>query len=138
MKSFFTVLSIMIFAVSARAALKIVNPEEFQFIHCVPSTVSSKTIVKHYVIDVRNERQHKLYSMMAEKKLKAKELRNLRLIDNRLLTNTITTVDVSWVSARNDLTFQLNILDNGGYSMDGTLTLAGVEAPVFCIDLSLE
>jgi hypothetical protein len=138
MKSFFAVLLIMIFAVSARAALKIVNPEEFQFIHCVPSLVSSRTLVKHYVIDIRNERQHKLYSILAEKELKAKALRNLRLIDNRLLTNTITTVDVSWVSARNDLTFQLNILDNGGYSMDGTLTLAGVDTPVFCTDVSLE
>ncbi|MEQ1721781.1 MAG: hypothetical protein ABL930_01305 [Pseudobdellovibrio sp.] len=138
MKSIAAFLALFTFVVSGEAALKIVNPEEFQFVHCVPSTVSDKALVKHYVIDVRNERQHKLYSMIAAKEVKAKDMRNLRLVDNRLLTNTITTVDVSWISTRNDLTFQLNILDNGGYSMDGTLTQAGVETPVFCGDSSLE
>lgn len=138
MKSVIAFLVSSVLLISAQAALKIVNPEEFQFVHCTPASVSDKALVKHYVVDVRNERQHKLYSMIATKDSKAKNMRNLRLIDNRLLVNTITTVDVSWVSARNNLTFELNILDNGGYAMDGTLTQNGVSTPVSCIDSSLE
>lgn len=138
MNSVFALLVSSVVAFSAQAALKIVNPEEFQFVHCTPVSVSDKALVKHYVVDIRNERQHKLYSMIATQDSKAKNLRNLRLIDNRLLVNTITTVDVSWISARNGLRFELNILDNGGYAMDGTLTQNGVSTPVSCIDSSLE
>ncbi|MBY0554084.1 hypothetical protein K2P97_06125 [bacterium] len=138
MNSVFALLVSSVVAFSAQAALRIVNPEEFQFVHCTPVSVSDKALVKHYVVDIRNERQHKLYSMIATQDSKAKNLRNLRLIDNRLLVNTITTVDVSWISARNGLRFELNILDNGGYAMDGTLTQNGVSTPVSCIDSSLE
>lgn len=112
------------------------NPEEFEFIHCIPVTGSDEDVVTHLVIDIRNE-QHKLYSASGVRSLTGKEL-DLTLLDDKLQANTITTADVSWVSVEQEISLELNILDNGGYSMDGILTHKRSQSPIVCVDVTVE
>lgn len=116
--------------------LKIENPEEFEFIHCIPITGSEDDVVTHLVVDIRGE-QHKLYSDVGVRSKKGSEL-SLKLVDDQLQNNTIVTADVSWVSVGQEISLELNILDNGGYSMDGILTYKKSQVPIVCVDVTVE
>ena len=118
--------------------LTIRNPEEFQFVHCVTSFSNPNAKADHFVIDIRNENKHALYFDRAAAKTAAKNLKKLKLIDADLEVNTLKEFDVSWISKVNSLQFQLNIIDNGGYAMDGDLVKNGNSTPVSCTDSSLE
>jgi hypothetical protein len=122
--------------VSTASELNITDSGEFQFVHCVTSSPGLN--VDHYVIDIRNENKHALYFDTDKPKTNAKNLKNLKLIDTDLDINTLSDFDVSWISIRNSLVFQLNIVDNGGYVMDGFVVHLEKSVPVRCVDSSLE
>lgn len=135
--AFAILLNLSAFQVHALSdSLKIENPEEFEFIHCIPVTGSESDVVTHLVVDIRGE-QHKLYSDVGVRSLTGREL-NLRLLDDKLQNNTIVTADVSWVSVEREIALELNILDNGGYTMDGILTHKRSQAPIICVDVTVE
>ncbi|MEK6627239.1 MAG: hypothetical protein AABY53_01330 [Bdellovibrionota bacterium] len=117
--------------------LKIDAPTEFQFIHCSAQASKNKKLIKHYVIDIRTE-QHALYAQLAAKNAKATELTNLQLIDDQLLSNTLDVVDVSWISEKSHLTFKLNIMDNDGFLMSGTLAASKIKTKIRCRDITIE
>lgn len=120
---------------SSASSLTIQSPNEFEFIHCITENKGSAT-VPHFVIDIRAE-NHVLYRAVAPAEARVTDLK-LALIDENLLTNTIDTVDVSWVSAKNNLSLELNILDNGGYIMDGVLNQGKSQYPIMCRDVTVE
>ncbi len=139
MKNTVVLMMLVLMAGWARAeGLRNENPGEFEFVHCFSADAKSKDIILHYVIDRRNEDRQKLYTARAAKNAKAKNIKSLNLADDNLLVNTIDTVDVSWVSVAKDLKIEVNILDNGGYRMTGTLTDKTVAAPIICQDVTVE
>lgn len=134
-KSFLLVLLIG-FSASAKG-LKIVNPSEFQFIHCVVATQSAKALVPHYIIDVRDSEKHKLYWQVQTAKLKATALKNLNLVDDNLQQNVDESADVSWRSGQ-ELQISLNIIDNDGYALRGQFSNGGIKQTLNCKDASQE
>lgn len=138
MKIFLLFATVLLPLTSARAqVLKLEAPAEFQFVHCTAQASKNIVLVKHYVIDIRTE-QHALYTQLAAKKTKAIALNNLQLVDDRLLANTLEDADVSWVSKKNHLVFKLNILDNDGYLMSGSLDTAKTKIKIRCREVSTE
>lgn len=140
-KTIFIISLIFGFAVQANMAqesLKIVSPNEFEFVHCVPLQTDSTQDVNHYVIDLRNEKQHRLFSEIAEKNTLAVNLNNLQLIEENLLANTLPEFDVSWVSEKQKLIFQLIILDTDGTLLEGNLIENNDKIQVRCFEVTSE
>lgn len=127
--------SSLTYAETSAAFLEIRSANEFEFIHCV-ATVEGSDKVPHLVVDIRAD-NHKLYKAEASPQASASDL-ELTLIDDNLVANTIDTVDVSWVSEKNQLSLELDILDNGGYIMDGVLNQGSDQYPVICRDVTIE
>ncbi|AGH95094.1 hypothetical protein [Pseudobdellovibrio exovorus] len=123
------------YAGTSSASLAIQSPNEFEFIHCITENKGS-AVVPHFVIDIRAE-NHVLYRAVAPAEARVTDL-SLVLIDENLQANTIDTVDVSWVSLKNNLSLELNILDNGGYIMDGVLNQGKSQYPIMCRDVTVE
>lgn len=130
----------LVFALSAANAqvFKIENPSEFQFIHCVNNEVADNETVIHYVLDVRNQQQAILFWESAPKKARAVELADLKLLDDQLLMNTLSDVDLSYVSVKNQLVLALNISDTDGYVLDGELRVTKDRYRIRCMDTSKE
>ena len=122
---------------AAAQNLKISRPQEFQFVHCTPRTDSAASLVKHHVIDIRKSDSHVLYAQSAPAESKARQLSKLARVGGPLLANTLTDVDVSWISTTG-LTFKLNIIDNGGYAMDGELISSSGKQQIRCVDVTVE
>ena len=120
------------------SAPKISRPAEFEFIHCVPSLPRARDYVAHYIIDIRNSDQYKLYLAQSIKATKASALKKLILLDSKLESREVADTDISWVSKKQQLRFDLNIVDNGGNVMDGTFSRGRFTAPIYCQDVSLE
>lgn len=118
--------------------LRITNPSEFEFVHCYPVSSENAARVAHYVFDLRNENQHKLYSEVASNQLKAVELGDLGLIDENILTNTLPDFDVSWISEKLNLVFKLIILDTDGTLLEGELVNQGQISSVRCREVVSE
>ena len=118
--------------------IKIENPHEFEFIHCVSADSGDDETVMHYILDVRNQAQAKLYWDSAPKKAKAVELANLKLLDDQLVMNPLSDVDLSYVSTKNQLMLALNIIDADGFVLDGELRVTKDKYHIHCTDTSLE
>ena len=118
--------------------LNIQQPTKFQFIHCVPSEAADEDTVTHYVVDVRNNDLPILYSTSALKKLKSQELTDLTVLDDSLLSDTLSDVDLSWISVKNKLVIAIDISDKNGFEMTGELRLGRDKYPIHCVDSSLE
>ncbi|MCC2679473.1 MAG: hypothetical protein K0R29_2049 [Pseudobdellovibrio sp.] len=118
--------------------IKIENPSEFEFIHCVNNEVADDETVIHYVLDVRNQNQAMLFWEAAPKRAKAVELTDLKLLDDKLLMNTLSDVDLSYVSVKNQLVLALNISDTDGYVLDGELRVTKDKYRIRCMDTSQE
>lgn len=139
MKSLFLALFFVFSTVNVKAQiLKIENPQEFEFIHCVNNEVGDEETVIHYVLDVRNQEQAILFWDSAPKKAKASELQDLKLLDDQLLMNTLSDVDLSYVSVKNQLVLALNISDTDGYVLDGELRVTKDKYRIRCMDTSRE
>lgn len=119
-------------------SLEIKNPREFEFVHCTVIAAKNVKRAAHYVIDIRDESAHKLYGENAKPQAKAAELKNLLLVDGNLIQNSLDSVDVSWVSKQKSMQFALNILDNGGQVLQGTVTSSGKTSQLMCRDAALE
>lgn len=126
--------SVSVFA----SAPKISKPAEFEFIHCVPALPRARDYVSHYIIDIRTNDQYKLYLAQSAKATKASNLKKLILLDSKLETRDVADTDISWVSKKQQIRFDLNIVDNGGNVMDGVFSRGRFTAPVHCQDVSLE
>lgn len=137
MKALLFTLSLLIFTSAEARYLKITQPEEFQFFHCYPKEAKDTDVVQHYVVDIREE-QHKLYSDTNLKSTKAVNLAKLALLDDKILANSIEGFDVTWVSEKTELTFKMDVVDNGGYAIDGKLSDGKTETLMWCADISLE
>ena len=87
---------------------------------------------------MRNEQQHKLYSDTNLKSTIAVNLAKLQLLDDKILMNTLKGFDVTWISEKNNLIFKMDVVDNGGYAIDGNLSDGKTETPMWCTDISLE
>ncbi len=118
----------------AQDTLTITNPEEFQFTHCYPVTRSTKPVT-HYIFDVRDEKNHKVYTKQAVASTKARELGELTKLDENLEANGNPNFDVTWVSKKLDLQFLLTIQDDGGYSMTGQLLHKGESHAIKCLEV---
>ena len=135
MKSFLVVL---FFVSSAYAdALVVKNPSPFEYIHCVAGDVNSKEIVPHYVIDLRQSDNHKLFWQVALANKKAKSLKNLNFIGAQLKQNVDLNSDVSWQTDK-DLVISLNIIDNDGYALEGKMVNGSAQKTLNCKDASQE
>ena len=134
MKKLISTTLVLLFVVMADLAqavpLNLAKAEEFEFVHC-------KVATSHYVFDLRKE-PHAMYMESAANDKKASELKNLLLKDDQLDSNTIPGADVSWISKKMGLTFKLVILDNGGYSMSGTVNDGTSESAVSCSEVTIE
>lgn len=137
MKALFFVL-FFAFSVVHAQTFKIENPSEFEFIHCVNNEVGDDETVIHYVLDVRKQDQAILYWQSAPKRAKAGELTDLKLLDDHLLMNTLSDVDLSYVSVKNQLVLALNISDTDGYVLDGELRVTKDKYRIRCMDTSQE
>lgn len=141
MKSFFLILTILSFIPTAQARSggpRIIEPREFEYIHCTKSESFADKLVDHYVVNIKNKRQPKLYFSLGSPLAKTAELRSLRLLDQRLISSATADFDVIWTSTRLNLKFELQIADNGGQILTGVLTQNGQSDFVRCIDAALE
>lgn len=138
MKSLFFALIFAFSAAASAQVFKIENPSEYEFLHCVNNEVTDDETVIHYVLDVRNQQQAILFWESAPKKAKAIELSDLKLLDDQLLMNTLSDVDLSYVSVKNQLVLALNISDTDGYVLDGELRVTKDKYRIRCMDTSKE
>jgi hypothetical protein len=124
--------------ISFAQSVKIENPHAFEFIHCVTSDQTDDDTVIHYVLDVRVAEKAILYWDSAPKKSKTSDLSGLRLLDDQVLTNMLSDVDLSYVSLKNKLVFALNFSDASDSTLDGELRIANDTYSVHCVDSSTE
>lgn len=117
---------------------RIAEPKEFQYIHCTKTEPFADKLVDHYVVDIKNKRQPKLYFSLGPVTAKTSELRSLRLLDQRLVQSASQDFDIIWTSTRLNLKFELQIADNGGQVLNGVLTQNGQSSFVSCLDAALE
>jgi hypothetical protein len=132
------ILSTSLPAHSRSGGPRISEPREFQYIHCTKTEPFTDKLVDHYVIDIKNKRQPKLYFSLGPVTAKTSELRSLRLLDQRLVQSASQDFDIIWTSTRLNLKFELQIADNGGQVLNGVLTQNGQSSFVRCLDSALE
>ncbi len=132
------ILLVLLMGLSANAQdLKISKPAEFQFIHCVQTVSTDAKAAAHFVIDLRDTEKNKLYMQMAPKKAKAKALKQLNIVDGNLQQNVNASADVSWKTAGNTV-ISLNIIDNDGYNLEGSLVNEDMTLSLKCVDVTKE
>lgn len=124
------------FAASAQAT-QILNPAEFEYIHCVAKSAPKAKVATHYVVDVRDQEQYKLYAAKALPRLKTTQMR-WQLMDAKLAQGAADSYDIAWVSKSQRLQFNLLIHDNGGQILSGRLVSDRGAVEIGCIDASLE
>lgn len=118
-------------------AIEIVKLAEFEYMHCSVQSAPADQAVTHYVIDVRDPDQYKLYSAQGAASLNMMQLK-LRLIDERLQQSGTDGYDLVWKSGARALEFKLQIHDDGGQILSGQLVSGGKTSDIGCIDASLE
>lgn len=123
--------------VSLVHAVQISKPAEFEYIHCVAKSAAPAKLTTHYVFDVSDQDQYKLYSARAVPRLKTDRLR-LQLIDSKIVQVSAAGFDVAWKSNTQRLQFNLLIQDNGGQILSGRLVSDRGTLEIGCIDASLE
>ncbi len=124
---------------TAIADLNLSETNEYEYLHCKDSNASDETIIQHYLIDVKNENVNAIYSASAVKSRIAKNVSNWALLDdNKDLVQTDPKFDVYIISEKNKLTFSLNVQDDGGYSLSGTVLSEDGQTEISCIDIILE
>lgn len=127
----------VLFSVQA-FALDLRNPADFEYIHCVMTQGSSRQIVTHYVVDVREPQRYQLHSARAAQGTKASALQRLRLVDPMLNQAQAAGYDIVWKSAPNRVQFNLQIMDDGGQTLKGYLVSDRKLTEIACRDVTLE
>jgi hypothetical protein len=101
---------------------------DFEYVMCSPDREQGETSNTHYIFQTEwsdkvhnlGQRLTNLYLGFGENAKKVSELQNITLIDDAL--ESVSGLDVQFNSLNNGLYFDLAITDEGGYSMDGTIT----------------
>ncbi len=124
---------------SAMADLHLDGISEYEYLHCKDPKTSEDAIIQHYLIDVKNENINAIYSASAVKSETAKNVSNWALLDDdKNMVQSDPKFDVYIVSEKNKLTFSLNVQDDGGYSLSGSLKSETGQSELSCIDIILE
>jgi hypothetical protein len=118
--------------------IKIEDPHAFEFIHCVTAGQNDDDTIIHYVLDVRSADKAVLYWDSAPKKSKASDLSGLKLLDDQVVTNALSDVDLSYISIKNKLVFALNFSNSSDSVLDGELRVGTDTYSVHCVDTSVE
>lgn len=118
---------------------------DFEYVMCSPDREAGETTHTHYIFQTEwNDKVHglgqrltNLYLGFGETAKKVSELQNITLIDDAL--ESLSGMDVQFNSNTNGLYFDLGITDDGGYSMNGTVTDHNTNqvTQVNCYDISL-
>lgn len=136
--------SVLLFAMGllgsvSATALDLKNAAEYEYVHCVPMQVAPRKTTVHYIVDVRNPQSYRLYTATpAQQNVKAADLTRVRQIDPLLAQGQSDSWDLVWKSNPARLIFNLNIADNGGQLLIGTLTGSRRTVDIKCIDVALE
>ncbi len=129
-------LTFLVFSSLAQAT-QISNQADYEFMHCKATTVKANEAITHYVIDVRDTENYKLYSALALPNVTAAQLK-LELVEDKIEQTVIDGYDLVWKSTAQGLQFNLIIQDNGGQGLTGQLISKSGAIEIGCIDASLE